>query len=384
MFEINALVFAQWLLNLCFYCIQDHRDSKNLNSMSCKCIACEFEVKNYNSLTRHLDKCLMTEEQKHQEISRVKNSLIENELHWLHQKLRKMQQILRKKETLNIMNEVIYNEALQFLSMKKAVNKTLNISSVKEKAVALETRSRVANYLHFSKTVVNHMQTSATSINCDFFNSKSQLIELQFFMFFLIVERYSEEKKIKKSVNIIIKKNDTFSWWKEISWWRDNVWVQKSESKKDYQNNKSMKSSERCVEQVQIIIIVLNHQRLNFKKWSQRYTETLFELKCWINREVTHSMHNMHEVKNFSLNTFQNSRLLNSCRFYDLLHIIHNAHLVSANQTRIRFYINNFIDWNQYNTVYDSNFMTSDKQIVDEWEKQKHQKKYKMCKKCKN
>jgi len=122
-----------------------------------------------------------------------------------------MQQILRKKETLNIMNKVIYNEALQFLSMKKAVNKTLNISSVKEKAVALETRSRVANYLHFSKTVVNHMQTSATSINCDFFNSKSQLIELQFFMFFLIVERYSEEKKIEKSVNIIIKKNDTFS-----------------------------------------------------------------------------------------------------------------------------------------------------------------------------
>jgi len=84
-----------------------------------------------------------------------------------------MQQILRKKETLNIMNEVIYNEALQFLSMKKAVNETLNILSVKEKAVTLETRSKAANYLYFSKTVVNYMQTSATSINCDFFNSKS-------------------------------------------------------------------------------------------------------------------------------------------------------------------------------------------------------------------
>ena len=109
------------------------------------------------------------------------------------------------------MNEVIYDEALQFLSVKKAVNKTSNISSVKEKAVALEIRSRVANHLRFSKTVVNCMQISTTSINCDFFNSESQSTELQFFIFFLIIERYSEEKKIEKSVNIIIKKNDTFS-----------------------------------------------------------------------------------------------------------------------------------------------------------------------------
>jgi len=122
-----------------------------------------------------------------------------------------MQRILRKKETLNIMNEVIYDEALQFLSVKKAVNETSNISSVKEETVALKTRSRAANYLRFSKTVVNHMQTSTTSINCDFFNSKSRSTKLQFFMFFLIVKRYSEEKKIKKSVNIIIKKNDTLS-----------------------------------------------------------------------------------------------------------------------------------------------------------------------------
>ena len=352
--------------------------------MSCKCIACEFEVKNYNSLMRHLDKCLMTQEQKRWRISRIENSLIENELHWLRQKLREMQRILRKKETLNIMNEVIYDEALQFLSVKKAVNETSNISSVKEETVALKTRSRAANYLRFSKTVVNHMQTSTTSINCDFFNSKSRSTKLQFFMFFLIVKRYSEEKKIKKSVNIIIKKNDTLSWCEKILRWRDNVWIQKSESKKDYQNNKLMKSSEKCVEQVQIIIIILDYQRLNFKKWSQRYTETLFKLKHWINKKATHSVHDMHEVKNFSSNTFQNSRLLNSCHFYDLLHIIRSAHLVSANQMHIRFYVNNFIDWNQYNTVYDSNFMTSDKQIVDEWEKQKHQEKYKMCKKCKN
>jgi len=84
-----------------------------------------------------------------------------------------MQRILRKKETSNIVNEVIYDEALQFLNVKKAVNETLNISSVKEEAVTLETRSKAANYLRFSKTVVNRMQISATSINCDFFNSES-------------------------------------------------------------------------------------------------------------------------------------------------------------------------------------------------------------------
>jgi len=119
--------------------------------------------------------------------------------------------MLRKKETSNIANKVIYDEALQFLSVKKVVNKTSNISSVKEKTVTLKTRSKVANYLHFSKTVVNYMQTSATSINCDFFNSESRLIKLQFFIFFLIVEKYNEEKKIEKFIDIIIKKNDILS-----------------------------------------------------------------------------------------------------------------------------------------------------------------------------
>jgi hypothetical protein len=122
-----------------------------------------------------------------------------------------MQRILRKKETLNIMNEVIYDEALQFLSVKQTVNKILNISSVKDEAVALDARSKVISYLHFNKTVVNHMQTSTTSINCNFFKSESRSTELQFIMFFLIVERYSEEKKTEEFIETIIKKNDTLT-----------------------------------------------------------------------------------------------------------------------------------------------------------------------------
>jgi hypothetical protein len=110
----------------------------------------------------------------------------------------------------------------------------------------------------------------------------------------------------------------------------------------------------------------------------------LVELKRWVNREVTHSMHDMYEVKNLSLNTTQNSRLLNFHCFYDFLHIIYNVHFVFANQLHIKFYINNFIDWNQYNTVYDSNFIINNKQIINEWKKQKHQEKYKIYKKHKN
>jgi len=87
---------------------------------------------------------------------------------------------------------------------------------VKDEAVALDARSKVVSYLHFSKTVVNYMQISVTSINCNFFKSESQSTELQFFMFFLIVERYSEEKKIEDFIEIIVKKNDTLTKHRQI------------------------------------------------------------------------------------------------------------------------------------------------------------------------
>jgi hypothetical protein len=114
------------------------------------------------------------------------------------------------------MNKVIYDEALQFLNMKQAVNETLNILSMKDEAVALNAKSKVVSYLHFSKTVVNCMQTSATSINCNFFKSESQSTELQFFIFFLIVERYNEEKKTEEFIETIIKKNDTLTKYRQI------------------------------------------------------------------------------------------------------------------------------------------------------------------------
>jgi len=136
-----------------------------------KCIACGFEAKNYGSLTRHLDKCLVARGQKRRRIPRAEDSLAENELHRLRQELGEMQRILGEKEAPNTANEVTYDEALQFLSVEEAANETSDISSVEGEAAALEARSRAANYLRSSKTVVNRMQASATSINCDFFNS---------------------------------------------------------------------------------------------------------------------------------------------------------------------------------------------------------------------
>jgi len=200
----------------------------------------------------------------------------------------------------------------------------------------------------------------------------------------LIVERYSEEKKAEEPVDIIAKEDGTPSWRGGTSWRRDNVWVQEFEPEKGYQNNGSAEGSGRCVGQVQVIITVLDHQRPNSKGRPQRYTGALFELKRWINRGATHPVHGMHEVENFPPNTSQNSRLLGPRRFYDLSHIIRSAHLVPANQARTRFYVNNFIDWDQYNTVYDPDFMASGKQTADEWEKQKRQEKCKTRKKRKS
>ena len=51
-------------------------------------------------------------------------------------------------------------------------------------------------------------------------------------------------------------------------------------------------------------------------------------------------------MKNIFINTFKNLKNLNSRRFYELLYIIRNIYLMLINKRCIKFYVNNFINWN--------------------------------------
>ena len=64
----------------------------------------------------------------------------------------------------------------------------------------------------------------------------------------------------------------------------------------------------------------------------------------WINKEAINKIYKMFKMKNIFINMFKNLKSLSFRRFYELLYIIRNIHLMLINERCIKFYVNNFID----------------------------------------
>ncbi len=117
-----------------------------------------------------------------------------------------------------------------------------------------------------------------------------------------------------------------------------------------------------------LIVTVLNHERLNSNK-SNIYTEILIKhLRKWY-QELLHEIHDMIEMKNWSINLIRNSWKLKAHWFYWLINVIQSAHVMFMNENMNIYYVNNYIDWDQYNTLYDEDFLKKKHQKINELNK---------------
>ena len=51
--------------------------------------------------------------------------------------------------------------------------------------------------------------------------------------------------------------------------------------------------------------------------------------------------------------TAENLHNLNTYQIIEILSVPRNAHMVPRDQNKFVFYINNYIDWDQFNQLYD-------------------------------
>ena len=89
--------------------------------MSRICIAYDFETKNNDELTRHLNKCLMIRERKCRKESKSemkqKEKSKKKTLYHLRDDLFIFKQIIANVDALNTLNDIIYNEAVQLFKL---------------------------------------------------------------------------------------------------------------------------------------------------------------------------------------------------------------------------------------------------------------------------
>ena len=148
------------------------------------------------------------------------------------------------------------------------------------------------------------------------------------------------------------------------------MWLQEIEPDDGYQDTRTEVGSGKCVGQLQLIIFVLDHARLVQNRERPRvYTGVFLEVLRWVNKRATDKVHRMLEVEKQPVHTAKNPRLLGARRFYNLSNIIRSVHLIPVNEKFTRFFVNNYIDWDQYNTVYDPEFIAKRTRVADNWEK---------------
>jgi len=142
------------------------------------------------------------------------------------------------------------------------------------------------------------------------------------------------------------------SWQKGKEWRRDYVWVQ------DIEADDGSPLSGRKVGQVQAIITIVDDSRHDSKGAPIQYTGVFINLLRLRNNGQVHGIHGMVEVEDWPQVRTQNPRNIGYRRFFDMSTILRSAHIIPTDNTGL-YYVNNYVDWDQYNTIFDPDFLTN-------------------------
>ena len=128
---------------------------------------------------------------------------------------------------------------------------------------------------------------------------------------------------------------------------------------------KTNEFNDELVEELQICISIRDEKHMNERQKLRIYQSALIKILRLHDVDDLDKVHDMYEMKVWSNSKSNNSRNLNHCRFYESASIKRSAHLISiitrSDQSDQKlWYVNNYIDWETYNTFYNVKYWKSD------------------------
>ncbi len=142
------------------------------------------------------------------------------------------------------------------------------------------------------------------------------------------------------------------------NWRRDYVFVQKYEKSSSGRQQGPSVMEGKMVGQLQLIVTVVDPERKDESGNCLRYTGALIELLRFGNSGAVDHHHGMVEVETWHASDARNPRNIGARRFYQMSTILRSAHVVPTGLRDGTYYINNYIDWDTYNTIYDPDFFS--------------------------
>lgn len=98
-------------------------------------------------------------------------------------------------------------------------------------------------------------------------------------------------------------------------------------------------------------------KRFTLKGKPVTYTGAFVELYNWRNRGQVHEIHGMIELEKMRALTAENPRNLGTHRIIEISLVLRTAHVVPRDQDMFMFYDNKHIDWDQFNQLYDPDWI---------------------------
>ncbi len=132
---------------------------------------------------------------------------------------------------------------------------------------------------------------------------------------------------------------------------QDHVWIGGGEPEDGPLNDRKPWNGKQ-IGKLLLTVTVADPERFTAKDKPITYTGAFVELYNWRNRGQVHEIHGIVELERWRASTAEHPRNLGAYRIVEISSILRSAHVVPRDQEKNVFYVNNYIDWDQFNQLY--------------------------------
>ncbi len=127
-----------------------------------------------------------------------------------------------------------------------------------------------------------------------------------------------------------------------------HIWIGEKELR-----NEGRSWNGKLIGKLLLTVTVADPEQFTPKSKPVIYTGTFVKLYNCRNRGQVNEIHGMIELEKMRTSIAENPRNFDAHRIIEISSFLHIAHVVPRDQDKVVFYINNYIDWDQFNQLYD-------------------------------
>ena len=119
------------------------------------------------------------------------------------------------------------------------------------------------------------------------------------------------------------------------------------------------------IEKLLLTVTVADPQRLDRKEKPMMYTGGFVKIYNWRSRELVYKTHQIVELEKYLISKAEKPLNLGGQQFYKISEVLQSAHVMLRDTKGNTLYLNNYINWDQFNQLYNPEWQTKGTQSAN-------------------